>query len=61
MNNKTSITTAVISGAAAAAVVGTAAYMMNGKSRNVHKIKRNAAKTARAMGSIVNGISEMVR
>ena len=55
------VTTAALSGAAAAAVVGTAVYMMNGKSRTVHKIKRNAAKTVHATGSIVSGVSEMLR
>jgi len=59
MSNK-NVTAAAISGAAAAAVVGTAVYMMNGKNKSVHKVKRSAAKTVHAMGSIVNGISEMI-
>lgn len=52
---------AAISGLAAAAVVGSAVYMMNGKPSTVKKVKRSAAKTVRAMGSIVNGISDMMR
>ncbi len=60
MSNK-NVTAAALSGAAAAAVVGTAVYMMNDKSgRNVHKVKRSAAKTVHAVGNIVNGISEMI-
>lgn len=53
---------AIVSGAAAAAIVGAAVYMMNGRnSRSIQKVKRNAAKTVRAMGSIVDGITEIVR
>lgn len=57
--NKT--VSAIVSGMAAAAIVGTTVYMMNDRSRSMQKVKRNAAKTVRAMGSIVDGITEMVR
>ncbi len=52
---------AIVSGMAAAAIVGTTVYMMNDRSRSMQKVKRSAAKTVRAMGSIVDGITEMVR
>lgn len=53
--------TAMVSGAAAAAVVGTAVYLMSGQNSSMKKIKRSAAKTVRAMGNIVDGVSEMIR
>ncbi len=53
--------TAMISGAAAAAVVGTAVYLMNEQNHSMKKIKRSAAKTVRAMGNIVDGVSEIIR
>ena len=54
---------AVMSGAAAAAAIGTAVYMMNERrSRpNVRKMRRSAAKTVKAVGSIANGISSIMR
>ena len=48
-------------GAAAAAPIGTAVYMMSGKRRNARKMKRGAAKTIHAVENIVSGISDMVR
>ena len=48
-------------GAAAAAAIGTAVYMMSGKRRNARKMKRGAAKTIHAVENIVSGISDMVR
>jgi hypothetical protein len=51
-------------GIAAAAAVGTAVYMMSSSGRshsNMRKVKRSAEKTVRAMGNIVDGISEIVR
>ncbi len=54
---------AVMSGAAAAAAIGTAVYMMNNHSRgtNVRKMRKSAAKTVKAVGSIANGISSIMR
>ncbi|MBQ6878192.1 MAG: hypothetical protein IJO22_07330 [Oscillospiraceae bacterium] len=54
---------AVMSGAAAAAAIGTAVYMMNGHSRtsNVRKMRKSAAKTVKAVGNIANGISSIMR
>lgn len=53
---------AVMSGAAAAAAIGTAVYMMNGSRKgSVRKIRRSAAKTVKAVGSIANGISSIMR
>lgn len=53
--------TAVLSGAAAATVVGTAVYLMNGRNSCMKKIRKSAAKTVRAMGNIVDGVSEIMR
>lgn len=51
-----------MSGAAAAAAIGTAVYMMNSRrSSNVKKIRKSAAKTVKAVGSIANGISSIMR
>ncbi len=51
-----------MSGAAAAAAVGTAVYMMNGTKRNsVRKVRKSAAKTVKAVGNIANGISSIMR
>ena len=53
---------AVMSGAAAAAAIGTAVYMMNNnRSSNVRKMRKSAAKTVKAVGSIANGISSIMR
>ncbi len=54
---------AIMGGAAAAAAVGTAVYMMsNSRSHsNVKKMRKSAAKTVKAVGSIANGISSIMR
>lgn len=52
---------ALVSGAAAAAAVGTAVYMMNGRNSGMKKMRRSAAKTVKAVGSIANGISSIMR
>ena len=52
---------AAVTGAAAAAAIGTAVYMMSGKRRNARKMKRGATKTIHAVENIVSGISDMVR
>lgn len=58
--NKT--VSALMSGAAAAAAVGTAVYMMNGrKSSNMRHMRKSAAKTVKAVGNIANGISSIMR
>lgn len=58
--NKT--VSAVMSGAAAAAAIGTAVYMMSGSRKNsVRKMRRSAAKTVKAVGNIANGISSIMR
>ncbi len=61
MMNKT--VSAVMSGAAAAAAVGAAVYMMNGRKNhtNVRRMRKNAAKTVKAVGNIANGISSIMR
>lgn len=53
---------ALMSGAAAAAAIGTAVYMMNGSHRgsNVRRMRKSAAKTVKAVGSIANGISSIM-
>lgn len=50
-----------MSGAAAAAAIGTAVYMMNNRNSSVKKMRKNAAKTVKAVGSIANGISSIMR
>ena len=52
---------AAVTGAAAAAAIGTAVYMMSGKRRNARQMKRGAAKPIHAVENIVSGISDMVR
>jgi len=53
---------AVMSGAAAAAAIGTAGYMMNNRrGSNVKRMRKSAAKTVKAVGSIANGISSIMR
>jgi hypothetical protein len=52
---------AVMSGAAAAAAVGTAVYMMNSRNSGVKRMRKSAAKTVKAVGSIANGISSIMR
>ena len=52
---------AAVTGAAAAAAIGTAVYMMSNKHRSARKMKRGAAKTIHAVENIVSGISDMVR
>lgn len=53
---------AAVTGAAAAAAIGTAVYMMtSSKHRSARKMKRGAAKTIHAVENIVSGISDMVR
>ncbi len=53
---------AIMGGAAAAAAVGTAVYMMNNRHShsNVRRMRKNAAKTVKAVGSIANGISSIM-
>ncbi len=52
----------MMGGAAAAAAIGTAVYMMNHKKpSNMRKMRRGAAKTMKTVGSIANGISTMMR
>lgn len=51
-----------MSGAAAAAAVGTAVYMMNGRRHsNIRHMRKSAAKTVKAVGNIANGISSIMR
>ena len=51
-----------MSGAAAAAAIGTAVYMMNNRrGSNVKRMRKSAAKTVKAVGNIANGISSIMR
>ena len=53
---------ALMGGAAAAAAVGTAVYMMNNRhGSNVKRMRKSAAKTVKAVGNIANGISSIMR
>ena len=52
---------AAVTGAAAAAAIGTAVYMMSGKRRNARKMKRGAAITIHAVENILRGITEIKR
>lgn len=53
----------VVKGIAAGAVVGTATYMMvsNSKRRTANSLKKNAGKAIKAVGSVVENISYMMK
>lgn len=51
----------ILTGAAVTAAVGTAAYMMTGKKKNTAKqLKKKAGKAVKAVGDIVEGISNIM-
>ena len=54
--------TSALTGAAVTAAVGTAAYLMNGKSpvKKRKQIKKTATKAIQAVGEIVDGISTVM-
>lgn len=52
----------VVKGLAAGAIVGTAAYMMtNSKKKTGNKMKRNAGKAMRAVGSVIENVSYLMK
>ena len=51
----------MLTSAAVGMIAGTAVYMMNGRrGSNVRKMRKSAAKTVKAVGSIANGISSIM-
>ena len=62
MNAKNSITP-IITGAAVTMAVGTAAYMMSGKSskENKKQLKKTATQAIQAVGDVVDGITTMMK
>lgn len=57
------IVSSAITGAVVTAAVGTAAYMMNGKSpaKKRRQMKKNAVKAMQTVGGIVDGITSAIR
>jgi len=57
------IVTSAVTGAAVAAAVGTAAYMMSAKSMGAQrrKFKRSAGRAIRTMGDIIGNVSQMIK
>ncbi|MCI8441571.1 MAG: hypothetical protein HFG27_03450 [Provencibacterium sp.] len=55
--------TSALTGAAVTMAVGTAAYVMNGKSpaKKRRQMKKTATKAVQAVGEIVSGISDVMR
>ena len=51
----------MLTSAAVGMIAGTAVYMMNNRNSSVKKMRKNAAKTVKAVGSIANGISSIMR
>lgn len=53
---------AVVKGVAAGAVIGTAAYMMSqGKKKTSATVKRNAGKALKAVGTVIENVSYMMK
>ena len=61
MNNKTN--TAIITGLATTMAVGTAAYLMTGKSPKARKkqLQKKAGQAIQAVGEVVDGLSTMMK
>ena len=54
-------TTTAVTGMALAAVAGTAAYMMSHKSKNPSKkLKQNASKAIKTLGSVLDSVEYMM-
>lgn len=53
----------IVTGLAAGAVVGTASYMMSntGKKKTANNLKRNAGKALKAVGSVIENVSYMMK
>lgn len=52
----------VVTGLAAGAVVGTAAYMMtSGKKKTSTNMKKNAGKALKAVGTVIENVSYMMK
>lgn len=58
-----STVSSVVKGLAAGAVVGTATYMMTsgGKKKSANNLKRNAGKALKAVGSVIENVSYMMK
>lgn len=58
----TKTTATAVTGLAVALTAGTAAYMMSHKNRNPGKrIKKNAGKALRTLGSVIDSVEVMMR
>lgn len=52
----------MLTGLAAGAVVGTAAYMMSSQKKRVNKtMKKNAGKAIKAVGAVIDNVSYMMK
>lgn len=62
MNNMTKSVGSILTGAAVTAAVGTAAYMLTGKSKkkSAKQLKKTVGKAVQAAGDIVDNISNMM-
>ena len=59
---KNSAMSSVVKGLAAGAVVGTATYMMTSKKKRMAtSMKKNAGKALKAMGSVIENVSYMMK
>ncbi len=55
-------TTTAMTGAAVAMAAGTAAYMLSRNKNHTGKaLKKNAAKTIKTLGSVLNSVEQMMR
>ena len=62
---KQNTVSSVVKGLAAGAVVGTATYMLAGssmsKKRNAHNLKKNAGKARKAVGTVIENVSYIMK
>ncbi|MEG0693508.1 MAG: hypothetical protein RR444_10575 [Oscillospiraceae bacterium] len=59
---KNNTMSSVVKGLAAGAVIGTATYMMTtGKKKNNHNVKKNAGKALKAVGTVIENVSYMMK
>ena len=62
MHKQHPVAMAMVTGAAAAAVVGTASYMVtSSKKKTTTMMKKNAGKALRAVGTMIENASYMMR
>lgn len=64
MKQNTSMLGSVAKGLAAGAVVGTATYMLSGAGKKKimsHAVKKNAGKALKAVGTVIDNVSTMMK